>query len=69
MNPVRNSLAGRNVIKFTYIKISNGMKRNKGIAHIVIIIIGIIIALVLLGFFNSVSRNSKLLVPNKSTQQ
>jgi len=33
------------------------MQKNRGIVHILIIIIGIIVVLVLLGFFNSVQRN------------
>ena len=32
-------------------------QRNRGIIHIVIIIIGILVIMVLLGFFNSVVKN------------
>ena len=37
------------------------LKRNRGIIHIFIIILGIVIVLVLLGFFNSVQKNAKSL--------
>ena len=36
------------------------MQKNRGIIHIAIIIVGIIIILVILGFFNSVQRNMSL---------
>ena len=39
------------------------MKKNRGIIHIAIIIIGILVVLVILGFFNSVERNAELLPP------
>ncbi len=40
------------------------MKKNKGIVHIFIVIIGIVIILVILGFFNSVERNWNTIVPS-----
>ncbi|MFA6325095.1 MAG: hypothetical protein WCX46_02605 [Candidatus Paceibacterota bacterium] len=36
------------------------MKKNRGIVHILIIIIGVGLMLVLLGFFNSVEKNWKI---------
>jgi hypothetical protein len=40
------------------------MKRNKGVVHIFIAILGIVIVLVILGFFNSVERNWNTLIPS-----
>ena len=36
------------------------MRKNRGVIHIIIIIIGILVILVLLGFFNSVQKNWNL---------
>jgi len=40
------------------------MKKNSGIIHIFIAILGIVIILVILGFFNSVERNWNTLIPS-----
>ncbi|MFA6523933.1 MAG: hypothetical protein WC264_01230 [Candidatus Paceibacterota bacterium] len=40
------------------------MKRNRGVVHIFLVIIGIVIVLVILGFFNSVERNWNTIIPS-----